>query len=262
MTTNYYSTLEVDRNASKEDIKKAYRKLSMKYHPDRNQGDKDSEERFKEINEAYSVLSDDNKRAEYDNPPMFNNMFGFDFGFGNFSHSKRKPDMNRPVDGQAIVMRVHIPLDLYLFGGQFKTDISFEDLCTDCGSKGFINGKECEVCHGQGIITEVIRRPGFQSMSTRSCDRCKGGFVMNDCCLNCKGTGKIYVDNRSVSFDIPANVEIGTHILSREQQGRTGINGGNTGPIVLIVIGIQKPNLNVLTEDQVNNLKEVLINAS
>jgi molecular chaperone DnaJ len=255
MTTNYYGILEVDRNSSKEDIKKAYRKLSMKYHPDHNPGDKASEERFKEINEAYSVLSDDNKRAEYDNPSMF----GFDFGFG---HSKRKPDMNRPVDGNAIVMQVHIPLNLYLFGGQFKiNDLSFEDFCTECGSKGFINGTECGACHGYGVITEVIRRPGFQSMSTRNCEKCKGGFVSSDSCLNCKGTGKIYVDNRSVSFDIPAYVEMGSHILSKEK-GRSGVNGGNPGPIVLIVSGIKKPNFNVLTEEQINNFKETLISAS
>lgn len=259
--SDYYDVLGVRQDATKDDLKKAYRKLSMKYHPDHNNGDKSSEDKFKEINEAYSVLSDDNKRHEYDNPSPFGGGFGgFDFGgFGfNFNSPRSKPDLNRPVDGKPIVIESAIPLNTYIYGGMFNVEISYEDFCTDCSAKGFLNGEQCSECHGRGMVNEVIRRPGFQSMMSRPCGSCSGkGVKGSDVCLSCKGTGKIRIENKSFLFHIPPLVNMGRQLVSNDR-GRSGINGGKDGPVVLVVSGIEMPELDRLEDGQKDKLKELL----
>lgn len=259
---DYYHVLGVDRSASSEDIKKAYRKLSMEHHPDRNQGDKKSEEKFKEINEAYSVLSNPDKRREYDDPMpgMAFNPFGmFNGGSGGFGGFQRpKPDLNTPRDGKIIVLETEIPLKLFLFGGSYEAKISFNEGCKECGGKGFQIGEECSVCQGTGAVQSVERRPGFQSVTNRPCHVCSGlGQTSKDKCSVCGGAGNLHVSNKSVMFNIEPAARLG-HRYFVTGQGRSGLNGGRDGDVVLIVTGVDLSILNKLTSDKIETLKNLL----
>ncbi len=259
---DYYGVLGVDRSASSEDIKGAYRKLSMKHHPDRNMGDKESEEKFKEINEAYSILSNPDKRREYDDPMsgMAFNPFGiFNGGSGGFGGFQRhKPDLDSPRDGKIIVLETEIPLRLFLFGGDYEAKISFNDGCKACGGKGFKIGSECGVCKGNGVVQSVERRPGFQSVTNRPCHACSGlGQTSEDKCPVCGGAGNLRVNNKSVMFNIEASNRLG-HRYFATGQGRSGLNGGRDGDVVLIVTGVDLSVLNKLTSDKIETLKNLL----
>lgn len=129
---DYYSKLGVEKTASQEDIKKAYRKLSMKYHPDHNPDNAESEAMFKEINEAYSILSDENKRRDYDNPMSgsFDGLFSsFAQNFNGFRGNMRRPDPNRPMDGQFIGVEIELSLRLFLFGGEYILKLNYSESC-------------------------------------------------------------------------------------------------------------------------------------
>jgi len=256
---DYYNTLGVERGASQDEIKKAYRKLSMKYHPDHNQGDKESEEKFKEINQAYSILSNIDKRKEYDNPnPLFSGIFGGGFGGGFGRPSPKKPDINAPRVGKVIILETEVPLSIYLFGGKYKVKLSYHESCKDCGGKGFTVGEQCDECHGEGYIQHVERRPGFVSTSMRACGKCQGlGQISKDPCTTCNKSGNIFVKDREFVFNIPENANIGSrHVL--KNVGRSGINGAEDGDIVIIIAGIKKPNVNKLTSDKLEQLKSLL----
>lgn len=259
--SDYYELLGVDRAATKEEIKAAYRKLALKYHPDRNPGDKASEEKFKEINEAYSVLSDDEKRTSYDSPGPFAGGFPGGFGFG-FEQRPNKPDLNKPVDGAPLFVEVELPLNIYLFGGVVRTDVSFEENCKECGAKGFVSGKECTVCDGYGQITEVVTRRGFQSMSRRHCHECGGkGAIGTDGCVACQGRGKLFVEAKPVEFHVAPSTPVGARVVLYGV-GRSGINGGSCGPVVIVVSGIKPPNLNGLSVENKKVLEELLTHVS
>lgn len=253
---DYYSVLGVDRSASQDDIKKQYRKLSMKYHPDHNPGDEESESKFKEISEAYSVLSDENKRKQYDNPNPFENiMSGFGFGFN--QPERQKPNFNAPRDGALIQTQIRLPLKLFLFGGKLRFRTSYYESCTDCGAKGFTEGEECTTCQGYGTQQHVERRPGFQSVSTRPCPECHGrGIKPLDKCEACKGSGKRLVEDKEFLFDIPENVEIGQRLFL-SGQGRKGVNGGRDGDVVILIIGVDKA---AITTEQREKIMGVLDN--
>lgn len=263
LTMDYYKTLGVERDASPEEIKKAYRRLSMQFHPDKNNGDKASEEKFKEINEAYSTLSNPDKKREYDNPMssgmgfdpfgMFRNMSN---GFG--GHTPPKPDLNTPRDGKLIVLENNIPLKLFLFGGKYEAKISFHEGCKECGGKGFDLGEECDVCHGIGMVQHVERRPGFQSVTNRACHKCNGlGQVSESKCSKCDGTGNNHVVNKSIVFQIEPGSRFGSRYVAHGE-GRSGLNGGNDGDVLLVVVGVDTSILNKLTSDKVETLKELL----
>lgn len=254
--SDYYSILGVERTASQEDIKKAYRKLSREYHPDLNPDNKEAEEKFKELSAAYSVLSDINKRKEYDNPNSFGGFPGFDI-FG-MRQQPMKPDLYSPIDGKLIVMEINIPINLFVFGGKFKTKISFHEGCPTCGSRGFEKGEECDSCHGNGYIQHVERRPGFMSSSTQPCMKCRGkGTIAVDKCNVCSGSGNVVVKDKEIEFDVPKGSSIGYKTLL-EGAGRSGLNGGKQGDIGIIITNIEPPNLNKLTTVQVEELKSIL----
>jgi len=258
---NYYSTLGVEKAASKEDIKKAYRQLSMKYHPDHNPGNTESEEMFKEINEAYSVLSDEDKRRDYDNPSSgaFSGLFNsFAQNFGGFRGYAAKPDPNRPMDGQFIGVEIELPLRLFLFGGEYILKLNYSESCNVCSGKGYTQGTKCEECKGEGHVQHVERRPGFQSISTVPCSKCRGtGMQAVDKCEKCSGGGNIVINDKEFIFTLPENVKIGSRFMLHEA-GRNGINGGKRGDVGIIVAGIQSMDVNKLSTDKIGQLKNLL----
>lgn len=256
---DYYGILGLDSTtATKEDIKKAYRNLSKKYHPDLNPDNKEAEDKFKEINEAHSILSDDKKKKEYDSPNSFSDVFGrYGNPFGGPRPPRPKPDINAPRDGSPIVLETAIPLKIYLFGGKFKVNLRFREACSDCGGKGFHEYEECGDCHGTGVIQLNIRRPGFMTHTTSSCPKCKAlGVIGKDTCSSCSGGGSVEA-KRVLDIDISSEVELGARITKRGG-GMSGINGGRSGDITVIITGVNKPNLNKVSSDKVDLLKDLL----
>lgn len=257
--SNHYETLGVSKDASDEDIKKAYRRLSKQYHPDLNDGAKSSEDKFKEVNEAYSVLSNPEKRQAYDNPNPFEGLFGRS-PFGGFGArpKPRKPDLNQPRDGKFIGVEVLLPLKTYIFGGTFKLVTSYYEGCVDCGGKGFLTGEECTFCNGSGYVENVVRQAHFRSVSHGPCPRCKGlGVEAKDSCESCEGSGNIKVEKKEVVFDIPEGTGMGKKFI-KSGEGRTGLNGGRNGDIGIIIMGLKRPDVNKLSEEQIETLKELL----
>jgi molecular chaperone DnaJ len=248
--SDHYTTLGLERNATKEEIKKAFRKLVMEHHPDKG-GD---ENKFKEINEAYSVLYNDEKRQQYDNP----NPFGGFTGFPGFRQRPQKPDLNAPRDGQFIGVEAEIPLTVFIFGGPVEVKISYNESCSDCGGKGFDKGDTCSQCLGEGYVQHVQRRPGFMSTSMQPCPTCGGlGVTSTERCETCSGKGRNFIKDKEFKFELPAGSGPGSkHILSGV--GRTGVNGGRNGDVGLMIVGIKAPNLNKLTPEKVEELKELL----
>ena len=257
--SNHYETLGVEKNASPEEIKKAYRKLSKQFHPDLNNGDKEAEDKFKEINEAYSVLSNEEKRQTYDNPNQFDSIFGRHFsGFGFNRPTPKKPDLNRPVDGKFIGVEVLLPLKTYLFGGTFKLVTSYYEGCVDCGGKGFEEGEECQICSGSGYVENVVHQAHFRAVSHGPCPHCKGlGQVPKATCSTCGGLGNVKVNGKEILFEIPKNTNIGAKFI-KFGAGRAGLNGGRDGDIGISVAGIQWPKLDKLSPEQIDTLKELL----
>lgn len=267
--SDHYSTLGVERSASPEEIKKAYRKLSMEHHPDRNSGNKDSEDKFKEISAAYSTLSDPNKKQQYDNPDPFGGMFG-GFGFPGFPgfngrQKPQKPDLNSPRDGSAMSIETLIPLKIFIFGGNFKIKFSYHEGCDSCGGKGFTHGTECDLCDGVGYKQHVERRQGFVSSSTQPCPKCQAkGIMGTDTCTPCKGTGNVTIENRELEINIPANTSLNSRFILNGV-GRTGLNGGRRGDVVVMVVGIEPIDINKLNSSQIAELRflsELLDNAN
>ena len=255
---DYYAALGVEKTASKDEIKKAYRTLSMKYHPDRNQGDKSFEDKFKEINEAYSILSDDSKRNDYDNPDPFAGMFKGFSGFGMRRQQPQKPDLDSPRDGKLIGVEVQIPLKIFIFGGEFKVKTSYQEGCEACNGKGFTEGTECDACHGYGYAEHVERRPGFMSTSMRPCPKCQAkGQVGTDTCAVCSGNGNVVVNDKEFEFNLPPGVGIGAR-FGLTGVGRAGLNGGRRGDVMIMITGIKGLDLNRLSSDKMELLKSIL----
>jgi molecular chaperone DnaJ len=254
---DYYEVLGVSKSATDDEIKKAYRKLAMKYHPDRNPGDKDAEAAFKEINEAYSVVSDPEKRQKYDqyghaafDPSMGGGSGfggfggfgeGFDFGdifssfFGGGASSGRT--RSNAVDGEDVLARVTISFEEAAFG--CKKEISFARIeeCSDCGATGAAKGTKpetCQTCKGTGRVT-VQQQSMFGYMQTqRACSACRGtGKIVKTPCKNCNGKGFIKV-NKKLEVSIPAGIDSAQRIILRAQ-GSAGRNGGVNGDLIIDV---------------------------
>lgn len=253
---DYYEVLGVEKNADEATIKKAYRSLAKKYHPDMNPGDKEAEMKFKEVNEAYDVLSDSDKRAKYDQyghaafdpaagggaggagfggfgdfGDIFSSFFGG--GFGGSSSARR----NGPIRGDDIGARVSITFEEAAFG--VKKEISYNRVgrCPDCGGSGAAKGstaETCPKCHGSGQMRVVQRLGGMQFQSTTTCDNCRGkGKIIRNPCPNCRGTGFIRV-TKKLEVSIPAGIDDGERIALRGQ-GNDGQNGGPAGDLILQV---------------------------
>ncbi|MEW5876829.1 MAG: molecular chaperone DnaJ [Acidobacteriota bacterium] len=241
---DYYEVLGVSRNATQEEIKKAYRQLALKYHPDRNPGNKEAEEKFKEAAEAYAVLSDPEKRAHYDrfghagvgeqpftgfSPDIFadfadilGSFFGFEGIFGRRSSSG-------PQRGADLRTVVRISFEEMASGVEKVLHVPREENCSTCGGTGAAPGSQpvtCRVCGGRG---QVRLNQGFFSL-VRTCPQCDGsGRVITSPCRECHGSGRVE-RRREVRFSIPAGVENGTR-LRLVGQGEEGVRGGPPGDL-------------------------------
>lgn len=258
---DYYEVLGLEKGASDADIKKAYRSMAKKYHPDMNPGDKEAEAKFKEVNEAYAVLSDAEKKAQYDQyghaafdgtagggygggfggfggfgdfgdiGDIFGNIFGGAFGG---SSSRRS---NAPMRGEDVGARVTVTFEEAAFG--VKKDISYNRVqkCPDCGGSGAAKGtsaETCSACGGQGQRRVTQRVGGMAFQSTATCDKCRGtGKIIKTPCSNCKSTGYIKV-TKKLSVNIPAGIDDGERIALRGQ-GCDGRNGGAAGDLIITV---------------------------
>jgi len=257
VSKDYYSILEVSKSATPDEIKKSYRRLSMKYHPDKNPDNKEAEDKFKEINEAYSILSNEEKKSEYDNPNPFGNMFS---GFDPFSQMRRrhtKPNPNAPRDAQLIGLEVELPLKTFLFGGKFSVDLSFQDGCVECGAKGFTEWQTCDLCGGEGVFNHTECTQGMTSSFIRPCPKCRTmGITGTNVCKACNGTSQLIVD-KSFEFDIPAGVKLGNR-FAKQGVGRKGLNGGRDGDVMIMVAGVKVPDISKLGQDKTEQLKSLL----
>jgi len=246
MAKDYYELLGVQRDASEADLKKAYRQMAMKYHPDRNAGDKESEEKFKEINEAYSCLSDPEKRANYDRfgsadgPAGFGSYSGAGFGdafediigdfFGAFTGGRRG---SRPSRGDDLRYDLSITLSEAVFGAEKTVEFPRWDNCSDCSGSGSAPGKSpavCPNCKGSG---QVRFQQGFFSVS-KTCGKCGGvGKIITDPCKTCGGRGKVQI-NKSITVKIPPGVDTGSR-LRVHGEGDPGMFGGPKGDLFIVM---------------------------
>ena len=260
---DYYEVLGVAKSASQDEIKKAYRKLAMKYHPDRNQGNKEAEDKFKEASEAYEVLSDENKRARYDQygHAGMDGAFGaggFDFGrdfthgadlndilsqffgggfsgggFGGFGGGGRRVDPTAPQPGDDTEMGIRLTFEEALFGVSRKIPVHAAVSCPDCHGSGAEKGSErktCQHCHGTGVIRQQGGFFGFVQQST--CPVCHGhGFVIDKPCRKCHGDG-FTRSTESIDVDIPAGINDGMSVRV-SGKGNAGANNGPRGDLYL-----------------------------
>ncbi len=260
---DYYEVLGVDRSASDDEIKKAYRKLAKKYHPDLNPGDKEAEAKFKEANEAYEMLSDSAKRARYDQfghagvDPSYgagasggaggynvNVDFG-DFGdigdiFSSFfgggaGRSRRNP--NAPRQGADISASVVISFEEAAFGCQKEINVTRIEECATCHGTGAAEGsspKTCPVCHGSGTVNEQQRTPFGVMQTQRVCSNCRGtGKIIDNPCRACAGKGKVRRTSKQ-KVNIPAGIDDGQTFVIRGG-GDAGSNGGPSGDLAVNV---------------------------
>jgi len=240
---DYYEVLGVEKNASAEDIKKAYKNLALKYHPDRNGGDKDAEDKFKEINEAYQTLSNQDKRNRYDNPEPSFGGFPFDMRdfFGGFGSRGRVP-----TRGRDIVLSLNITLYEAIFGKKKKVDYSFEVACTACLSS-------CSACGGSGFAT---KRMGNMSVY-QPCELCNGKGSIQDqskSCSVCNGRGTVEERREGIINVGPGTIN-GSK-LGVAGGGFPGENGGPPGNLILIVeYSITKDG--GFSDEQKEKLKEI-----
>ena len=253
---DYYEVLGVDKSADDATIKKAYRTLAKKYHPDLNPGDKEAEVKFKEVNEAYDVLSDPDKKAKYDqygfaafDPSSgagggfggFGDFGGFDindifssfFGGSSTSGSRR----NGPIRGDDVNVRLTLTFEEAVFG--CKKEITYQKIqqCPDCSGSGAAPGsspKTCSACGGTGQVRTQQRTPFGVMQSTKTCDACRGtGKTIENKCPRCRGTGFERV-TKTLEVNIPAGIDDGQQIALR-YQGSDGMNGGQAGDLNIII---------------------------
>ncbi len=249
---DYYEVLGVQRTASDQEIKSAYRKLAMQYHPDRNPNNPDAEDRFKEASEAYSVLADAQKRARYDqfghagvnggaggfggfDPSIFQDfgdIFGDLFGFGDMFGGGRGR-RSRAQRGGDLREDLTLEFEEAVFGTTQQLKYRRHEACETCRGSGVQPGKSpvtCPTCGGRG---QVRYQQGFFSIS-RTCSDCQGaGSIIQDPCKTCRGNGRM-LRERTIEVKIPAGVEDGTRIRYSEQ-GEAGANGGPPGDLYIVL---------------------------
>ncbi|KHD85208.1 molecular chaperone DnaJ [Bacillus ginsengihumi] len=249
---DYYEVLGVEKNATKEEIKKAYRKLSKKYHPDINKAP-DAAEKFKEVKEAYEALSDDQKRAHYDqfghtdpNSQGFGGGFGgadFGGGFGFedifnsfFGGGGRRNDPNAPRQGADLQYTMTLDFEEAVFGKETEITIPREEECDTCHGTGAKPGTKpdtCPHCHGTGQMNTEQNTPFGKIVNRRVCHYCGGtGKIIKDKCRTCGGSGKVK-KRRKIAVKIPAGVDDGQQ-LRVAGQGEPGINGGPAGDLYVV----------------------------
>lgn len=275
---DYYEVLGVDRNADQETIKKAYRQLAKKYHPDANPGDKEAEAKFKEASEAYGILSDPEKKAQYDRfgHSAFENAGGgnyyqnmnFDDIFGSFSDifsgmfggggSTRRRNPTGPQNGQNVLTSVRLSFEEAVFGAEKTVEINFKETCASCsgtGAKAGTSPETCTKCGGSGRVT-ITRQSLFGMMrEEQACPDCNGtGQIIREKCPDCRGLG--YKPTRKkISVKIPAGIEAGQRVRVAGQ-GEPGIRGGARGDL-LVEVNVMRHDL--FERDGVNLFSEMNI---
>ena len=258
---DFYEVLGVKKGASEDELKKAYRKLAKENHPDLHPGDKECEARFKEINEAYEVLSDPDKRAKYDQfghaafdpsqgfgggggfggfegfggfGDIFSDIFGGGFGFG--GGGGRNP--NAPRKGDNLRATVNIKFEEAAFGVKKDVFVSKIEQCHDCKGTGCAEGTTAEVCpdcKGTGTVMSTKRTPFGMVQSSEQCPKCKGrGKIIHSPCKTCRGIGSVRCQHK-VSVSIPAGIDDG-QTISLKGQGNAGLNGGPAGDLLITVL--------------------------
>ena len=258
---DYYEVLGVDKSASDADIKKAYRNLAKKYHPDANPGDATAEAKFKEINEAYSVLSDSETKARYDQyghagtDPNFGaggfggGFGGFGGGFGGdafdlgdlfgdlFGGGRRQSRPNAPKKGADIETYITLSFEEAAFGCTKDIEFTRVETCSHCkgsGANGASGVETCKTCNGTGTVRTIQRTPFGSMQSQRPCSACKGtGKIIKDPCGECKGSGVNRI-KKKLSVNIPAGIDDEQRVILRGQ-GNHGANGGPAGDLYVEV---------------------------
>ena len=263
---DYYEVLGVDKSASADEIKKAYRKLAVKYHPDKNPGDKEAEEKFKEAAEAYSILSDPDKKARYDQfghsgvdgagpdfsggfgnlNDILNDLFGgaFGGGFGGFSGfgggfggARGGQRQQKVYRGRDIRVRVKLTLEEIAKGVEKEISIEKSVPCQECGGKGARNSsdiKTCTACGGTGQVQRVVNSLFGQTVTYSTCQQCGGeGKTISNPCRNCGGSG-LTRRRETIKVKIPAGVEAGIQ-LSIQGQGHAAKNNGINGDLLVVI---------------------------
>ena len=256
---DYYEVLGVSRGASEDEIKKAYKKMARKYHPDLNPGDKSAEEKFKEVNEAYEVLSDTDKRARYDqyghagvDPNFGAGGFGggfdgsFDFGdlgdifgsfFGGGFGGGRRTNPNAPQRGESIRLSVAISFEEAAFGCEKEVTVERYETCDTCHGNGCAPGTSPEVCpdcHGTGTVQQRRQTPMGVFATSSPCPKCGGkGRIIHQPCKDCRGSG-LTRKKKTIQASIPAGIDNGQTISIRGQ-GNAGKNGGPAGDLLVTI---------------------------
>ena len=255
---DYYEVLGVDRNATEDEIKKAYRQTAKKYHPDLHPGDKQAEEKFKEANEAYEVLSDAEKKARYDQfghaggdpnygagqgsygggfggmdfdlGDIFSSFFGGGFGGG-------RSNPNAPQRGSDTQASVTISFEEAAKGCKRTVETMKIDVCDECHGSGCAAGtsaKTCPDCHGSGHVTAQQRTPFGVIQTQKTCSRCNGrGTVIDNPCKKCHGAGRVRKPS-SIEISIPAGID-DRQVINARGQGNKGVNGGPAGDLRVVV---------------------------
>jgi molecular chaperone DnaJ len=259
---DYYEILGIDKKATKDDIKKAYRQMAMKYHPDRNPDNKEAEEKFKEATEAYEVLNDDQKRARYDKYghqgmhagqdfhgysdindifSHFGDIFGgggsiFDDIFGGGQQSGRGRQRSTGAPGSDLRINLKLTLEEIATGTNKKVKIKRYIRCTTCNGTGAKDGSSfntCSVCKGTGEIKQVSKSFFGQFVNIAQCSNCNGtGKVISDPCRKCAGDGRI-LEESTIKINVPAGVVDNSYMTLRGE-GNAGKNGGPNGDIIVV----------------------------
>lgn len=254
---DYYEVLGVAKGASDDEIKKAHRKLAKKYHPDLNRDNPEAAEKFKELNEAYEVLSDKDKRAKYDQfgfagvDPNYGagqggfggfdmgdlgDIFGSFFG-GGFGGSSSRSRRNAPQRGETLQQRVMLSFEEAAFGCEKEITISRTESCDACDGTGAEKGtsvETCSNCHGSGVVMQTQRTPLGMFQTQGACPNCRGtGKIIRKPCKKCGGTGKMR-KSRTLKVKIPAGIDDGQSIQLRGQ-GNAGVNGGPSGDVIVTI---------------------------